>query len=718
MVDPISLAAVTAVLGAVGAGTANEAGKWAWEAVGGLARRIAGREVPAPGRPDEREAVARLLVDGARRDPAHARALAQLMRAAPRPGTAGSVPRLLPASVRFFTDRRNLLGRLDREGARKPDGRPRIVLLHGPEGIGTSALAVHWGCREVRRYPDGQLYADLRPPGASAGTAPDAGAVLRRFLRQLGIPEGEVPPSFEDRIDLWRGQVTDRRLLVVLDHAHSAAQVRPLLTSAPGVFTVVVARRPLPGLDAVPVPVGPLADKDAVRLLTDLAGKPAVAAARAVLPSVLESCGGSPYALRAAAPRLAAPAAHAASGSDAVRTAVEDLYRELAPDAARLYRLLAQRPWPGIAPAAAAAAADIGEDTATRLLAELADRQLLESTDPDGHPHRYHFRPTVRRHAEETARREDGVLAGAAAVRRTVDWYLRFAVRADRAALPQRWHLGPLYTALAPTPTPTGTSHPYSDGGQAVAALVAELGNLLEAVRAADESGDPDTVCQLCEALWAVQLKAGHHDELVPALRAGARSADAAYPGSRMAGRMHTQLALALTESQRYEEAESELRAAARAEREAGHARGRATAVESLGLVRLRQWRFQEAYDLFDEAYGILAAVGDGDEGARDLPRARALLERHQGRALRGLGRRDEARERLETALRYFRAGGEAYNTARTLTDLAETRLDAEYRAAALPLVEEAIAALAREKADYHLVHLRTLRERCVSEPG
>jgi tetratricopeptide (TPR) repeat protein len=223
---------------------------------------------------------------------------------------------------------------------------------------------------------------------------------------------------------------------------------------------------------------------------------------------------------------------------------------------------------------------------------------------------------------------------------------------------------------------------------------------------------------RLCQALWPLQLKAGHHDVLLPALRIGARTADAHLPGTRAAGALHAQLAHSLTEVRRWDEAEPEALAAARDERTAGHVRGHASAVEFLGLLRLRQWRWQEAYDRFEEAYDILDGIGPDDEGAGDLARARALLERHRGRALRGLGRRDEARERLERALGYFRESGEAYNTARALTDLAETRLDGAEFTAALPLIDEAVAALAKEKAEYQLAHLRTLRERCVSAAG
>ncbi len=245
MVDPTSVAVVISVLSAVGDGIAGEAGKWNRGPAGSLARRIAGREVPAP-----------------------AEAVSQWLRVAPQAPTGGPVAFRFPVSTRFLTDRRSAVKQLGRAAARKSDGRPRVALLHGPESIGASALAVHWGCREVERFPDGQLYADLR--GDSAEGAPTAATVLGAFLRQLGVPADELPPSAEERSALFRALVADRRLLVVLDQAHSAAQVRPLLSSAPAVLTIVVSNRAVLGLDAVRIPVGPPVDEDAVRPLTDL----------------------------------------------------------------------------------------------------------------------------------------------------------------------------------------------------------------------------------------------------------------------------------------------------------------------------------------------------------------------------------------------------------------------------------------------------------------
>lgn len=718
MLDPISLTAITGVLGAVGLGMANEAGKWAWESAGGLVRRIAGREVRAPAAPDEVEAVARLVHAGVRQDPALARAWTAFARGVPARGSGGSgggVRREFPASTRFFTDRDDAMKKLDREASRAPDGRPRTALLHGAPGMGTSALAVHWGCREAsRRFADGQLYVDLR--GTSAGSALDAAAVPRALLRQLGVDEGAVPPAPRERLALYRELVADKRLLVVLDHAHSTAQVSGVLTSAPGVFVLVVAAGPLAGLDAVPVEVGPLRERDAVRLLTDLVGKETVRGADDRLHALLSRCGGSPFALRAAAPALAAPhpapartpEVTAAAETDPVRAAAEDAAERVSPGAARLYRLMALRPWPAFAAPAAAAAAGSGEEEAAAHLDELVAARLIErDTHTDGTRHWY--RPVIRAHAQEAAVREDGLAACSAAVTRTVAAYALLARRAAHAALPESWRVPPLPDGVAP-----GT---YPTRAQAVGALADELGNLAQAVQAAEEFGDPGTAVALARALWPLQLKAGHHEALLPPLRLAARTADARFPGSRTAGALHAQVAHSLTELRRDDEAEAQARAAAASESAAGHPRGHASSVEFLGLLRLRQWRYEEAYDSFEEAAGIYATLGPGDEGAADLPRARALLERHKGRALRGMGRLPQARERLEEALRFFRSAGEAYNTARVLTDLAETALASGEAETALALVDEARPLLDREGAAYHLDFLAALRERCLTPP-
>ncbi|GGV73734.1 hypothetical protein GCM10015535_01290 [Streptomyces gelaticus] len=706
MLDPTSVAAISAVLGAVGSGMANEAGKWAWESTGAAVRRITGREIPAPAAPEERDEVARMVHERLRSDPQLAAswtAFAARVRHAPAP--ARSVRSSLPASIRSFTDRKEAMKQLQREASRRPDGRPRLALVHGPDGMGSSTLAVHFGAQPTRLFPDGQIYADLGGGGGGGGREP--GSVLRALLRQLRVPDEEMPLRTDELGEFYRQCVADRRLLVVLDHAYSAAQVRPLFTSAPGVFTILVARAPFPGIDALRVPVGPLSDKDAERLLTAITDKSTVAAARATLPSLLRRCGGSPYALRAAAHQLSAPTLpprRTEADGDPVRAAAEDNYRLLTPESARLYRLMALRAWPSFDAATAARTTLQDPDATAELLADLADRMLLERGTGDG---RYHYRHGIRAHAEAAAVREDGIAACSAALARTLSACADLAASAAHQALPESWRV--------PAPAEDRAGQRYEDRGAALDALLAEAGNLVEAVRCAEESGDPDTAVRLCRALWPLQLKAGHHEMLLPALRIGTRLADTHRPASPDAGALHAQLAHTLTELKRWEEAETAARAAARAEESAGHKRGHASAVEFLGLLRLRQWRYREAYECFEEAGGILDTMGEGDEGTADLPRARALLERHRGRALRGPGRREEARERLETALRCFRSSGDTYNTARTLADLAESRLDEEDTEAALPLIDEAITTLDGQSAEYQLLYLRQMREACLT---
>ncbi len=716
MTDPVSFAAISgAALGAVGMGMANEAGRSAWETAGALVRRITGRAVPAPRRAAELEHVAALLREGAERDPELARMWERFAAMLPAGARPAGTPRL-PAASRHFTDRRAALRLLDREADRRFDGRPRVALLHGPEGIGTSATALYFGGRRAEDFPDGQVHVDLH--GWSSQSALTPAALSGCLLRELGLPEGDIPHAADDRTARWRRLVADLRLLVVLDHAYSAAQVRPLLTSAPGVLTLVTARHPLPGLDAVPVALGPLASRDARRLLMHFAGPEAVAAAPEAAKDLLVRCAGSPYALRTAAPLLSARAAPGpgAPGAEPVTALTESAYRALDADAARLYRLLALRDWPHVDAGTAAWATrpdqspDADRAPAAALLGMLADRGLLEPAGPDRFD-RYRFRPAVRRHAELLARQEDGPQACAESVARVVRGYADLAERAAHRALPQSWRV--------PAPAAPG---PYAAPAEALGTLVREAANLAEAVQAAVDAGDRAAAVRLARSLWPLQLKAGRHAEAVPALRAALRLTATAHdpgaapaPALRDRAALRFQLAMSLTELGEHEEAETGFRAAAEDERTAGHIRGHASVVEALGLLRLRQWAGREALAFFDEADALYGTIAPGDDGHADLPRARPLVVRHRGRALRVEGRFEEAIALLDTAVAAFQDIGDDYNRARALTDLAEAHELAGAPAAALPLIDEAIALLEAQTAAYPLAYARSVRARCVT---
>ncbi|MER7863026.1 BTAD domain-containing putative transcriptional regulator [Amycolatopsis japonica] len=204
--------------------------------------------------------------------------------------SAGGAPCRLPAATPDFTGRAAELA----EVARAVRSSAPIV-LHGAAGVGKSALAVQAAWRVRKRFPDGQLVADLREPGD----------VLAGFLRALGLAETELPADRAGLLSLWQSHSADRRLLVILENARSEAEVRPLLPSGPGCATIVTTRRRLAGLaGARPVEVGAMSYEDARMLLGEIAGEARTAAEPDAVRRVLACCDGLPLAVRAAGTKL------------------------------------------------------------------------------------------------------------------------------------------------------------------------------------------------------------------------------------------------------------------------------------------------------------------------------------------------------------------------------------------------------------------------------
>ncbi|MFZ3562721.1 tetratricopeptide repeat protein [Streptomyces sp. BH097] len=489
------------------------------------------------------------------------------------------------------------------------------------------------------------------------------------------------------------------------------AQVRGLIPTSAEVFLlVVVSGRPF-ALEAERVSVPPLSDRYAVQLVRKVAGRERYALAKERMPQVLQACAGNAFALKAEALRLLSEGGETAghghatedTAPDPLRGAVRGVCDWLRPGTARLARLTALGGWPLVDARLAAAAAGVTPQEAAEMLAEAAEAQLLECTADD----RFRFRPEVRRILADAAGAEDGIPACTAAVEGVLEHLLNRALNAAHAALPSSWRTEP---ALE--------NGELCDGeAQGIAVLSAEAANLVHAVAVADEYRYVDTALRLARALWPLQLKAGHWDEVLPALRVATRCADRHRPDSPMAGALHFQHAHCLGELRQWSGAEQAARAAAACERAAGHLRGEASAVELLGLLELAQWRDEPAYEHFVEAEGILGRIGAGEEGAQDLPRALALTGRHRGRALRGMGRLTESKELLEAAVEFFATQGEGYNQARALTDLAETLHYMGDDDTALSRISEA-ERLLTPAATPHLRYLASLRQRCADVQG
>ncbi|MEU9844351.1 NB-ARC domain-containing protein [Actinomadura sp. NPDC048032] len=314
------------------------------------------------------------------------------------------IPAQLPGVPADFTGRiRELAEVKARCGERRPvDGvnSPALLVITGLAGVGKSALSLRLAHDLAPEYPDGQLYCRLR---ADEGTL-DEGLVLARFLRALGAP-GDMPEDTASRAALFRELLLGRRMLILLDDATDASQVRSLLPADGGCLVVVTSRNALPALEgAQGYDLGLLDERECVSLLSKIVGADRIGADEAAARSIVEVCGRLPLALRIAAARLRARAdwtpGHLAShlwdarrrlhhlkvGDLDVRAAFELSYRALDADAARLFRSLAARPGPTFALGLAARLLDVPESEAE----EVVDRLVLDHlVEPAGAPGRF-----------------------------------------------------------------------------------------------------------------------------------------------------------------------------------------------------------------------------------------------------------------------------------------------------------------------------------------
>ncbi|MEU5563288.1 tetratricopeptide repeat protein [Micromonospora musae] len=330
-----------------------------------------------------------------------------------------------------------------------------VCLVEGAGGVGKSALALHVAHQIAGRYGGGCLYTDLR--GAAAGiAAAEPADVVGRFLRALGAPT--VPASLDEASALLRTWTAERGVLVVLDNAASAAQVRPLLASGPRCTTIITSRWMLPDLDTTSrIRVDPLPDDAALALLTGLTGARRVQAEPAAAATVVRRCGGLPLALRIVGARAAArPDASLAGlaervddeglrldvlevGDLSVRASLHLGYQafEDAPQAerrraARLFRLAALPNWTHFTPHGCAALADLPVTEAERLLDALVDAYLVESAGGG----RYRFHDIVRLYARERANEVDDPAQREASLGNLTAWLSKATVRAARLLYP------------------------------------------------------------------------------------------------------------------------------------------------------------------------------------------------------------------------------------------------------------------------------------------
>ncbi|GAA3781700.1 BTAD domain-containing putative transcriptional regulator [Plantactinospora mayteni] len=436
------------------------------------------------------------------------------------------VPRQLPADIAAFAGRTEYLAALDALLGALDGERPEalvIAVLTGSPGIGKTTLAAHWAHRVAERFPDGQLYVNLRgfDPGGAVVSPYDA---VRGFLNALGMPPNQIPAYPDAQAALYRSLLAGRRMLVVLDNARDAEQVRPLLPGTPGCLAVVTSRDQLAGLVAAegahPVTVDLPTLAEGRRMLVDRLGERRAAAEPNAVDEIIAGCARLPLALAIVAARtgsrpdfpLAAIAAElrTASGSldpfasddpaTDVRAVFSWSYHALSAPAARVFRLLGLHPGPDIAAPAVASLVALPVDRVRPLLGALAKAHLLTERVPG----RYAFHDLLRTYAAELAHALDPAADRRASLTRLLGHYLHTAYTAGLL-------LNSTREPITLPPPPSGvTPEPLTDGPGAVAWLTAEHRVLLAATRWVAEHRMDDHAGPLAWALSDFFQRQGH----------------------------------------------------------------------------------------------------------------------------------------------------------------------------------------------------------------
>jgi tetratricopeptide (TPR) repeat protein len=554
-----------------------------------------------------------------------------------------TVPRQLPTRVPHFAGRASELalldGVLDEAASDRATGSTGVVIsaIGGTAGVGKTALALHWAHRVAYRFPDGQLYANLRGFDAGfdtgGGLPADPADVLRGFLDALGVHPERLPADTDGLAALFRSVLAGRRMLVLLDNAADGAQVRPLLPASPECLVIVTSRRELAALSAREgarlLQLDVLSELEANELLVSRLGQQRAAADPWAVTELAALCARLPLALSvvvaraAAAPNLplsalAAELTELGGRLDAldagdpganVRTVLSLSYRHLPENSARMFRLLGLHPGPDISAAAAASLAGVAPAAARAALRGLTRASLLMEVAPG----RYAFHDLLRAYAAEQATPARDV---ASTTRRLLDHYLHTAHRAHQVLYPGRELIG--LDALAP-----GVSvETFSGKASALTWLEAEYQVLLKATEVAAGAEFDAHAWRLPVVLWTFHNVCGHwHDGTRLhrlALAAARRRDDLA--GQAQALRGLGSFAMSLGD---FDEARDCLAAAQLTFRRLGDDLGLARTDVIFAQTFEFQGRFAEALAVIGDALRLCQAVPDDPNMA--LVRASAL---------------------------------------------------------------------------------------------
>jgi DNA-binding SARP family transcriptional activator/tetratricopeptide (TPR) repeat protein len=529
-------------------------------------------------------------------------------------------PCQLPPGVASFTGREREVGWLVESLSRAAvaDEPVAIVAVDGPAGVGKSTLACHVAHRVLGQFPDGQLYVNLH--GATASVAPlEPAEVLGRFLRAFGVSGQGIPEQLDERAGLLRSLLSSRRVLVVLDNAENAAQVRPLLPARPGCAALVTSRERMTQLDgAACLYLNVLDPVESMTLLGQLAGVERVTAEPQAAAKVAELCGYLPLALRIVGARLAArptwPVQNMAErlaseharldelqlGGFAVRASLQLSYQALRSKEeaqsvrlASAFRLLGLLNGADVGVPVVAAILEQSIAATELALERLVDAQLLQSRAAG----RYQFHDLVRLFARERAADEDPEPERTAAMMRALRCYLATTRKADHLLRPRQATAADQLTEAVDVPA-------FANQAAAMAWLEAERANLVAAVAQAAVGVAPGVAGQLAASLFGFFDIRGYWDdwERVNQLALQAARACQDVRGEAQAWR---DLGAVAWRRFRLDEATSHLQRSLELRRRLGDRHGEAQTLNNLGLVLIAGRRYQDATSRFERSLAL-----------------------------------------------------------------------------------------------------------------
>jgi tetratricopeptide (TPR) repeat protein len=703
-------------------------------------------------------------------------------QALPSPSPISSTARYqLPPDIADFTGRQEEVARAIaflRSAAEGASPAVVILVVAGMPGVGKSALAIHVAHRLKDRFPDAQLYVNLRD---AEGNPRNPAEVLAEFLRALGVADEFIKgKGLEELSDLYRTRLDKKRALVLLDNAHDEAQVRPLLPGSPTCAVLITSRRRLDALEGAEIlELQVMKEAEALELLEKLIGIERVRAEAEAAKRIVKLCGYLPLAVRIVGGTLRGRPHWTLNeyvgyladerwrlerlrvGDLEVRASIALSYRELSAEDARLFRLLGLLRGADFASPAAAHLLGVEEERGREALERLVEAQLLE---PAGGG-RYRFHDLVRLFARERLEEEEPQAAREAACLRVARWldaqadvWVAWLMQRDRiteALMAFEWERENLVAAV---------EWAYQGREWSLAVHLAEnlarffeirgyLGYLDDwerthqyALEAARRAGDPHGEAHMLNNLGTVYRLRGQWAEAIECYKASLHLFQVL--GDRHGeGETLKNIGVIYWRQGRWEEAIKMYEASLRIYRELGDRHGESKILNNLGLVYTNQGRLDEAIKMYEESLRICQELGDrhGESIALNnlgevyfrqgrwaeaiemyeasLRIFRELGDRlGEGVTLMGLGnvytqqgRWAEAIEMYEASLRLFRALGNRYREGTTLMHMGELYEKQGQLEQAMALYQEALAKLPPDSPEYERVQERVMNLRGIA---